>query len=93
MPEASIDEDGHLRSAENNVGDTLGLRQERQMKAMTQPFGMQSSAEIDLRTRALMSHAGHSSAYFRRRGLSDCHLFGPSPCFQAAPGTFSPSAC
>lgn len=33
------------------------------MKAITQPFGMQSSAEVDFRTRALLSHAGHSSAF------------------------------
>lgn len=44
VPEASIDEVGHLRTAENDVCDTPLLRKERKVKAIAQPSGMQRPA-------------------------------------------------
>ena len=93
VPEASIDEDGHLRAAENDVSDAPWLLKERNVKTIAQSSGMQRPAEVNFRTRALLSHAGHPLAGVRRRGLCDCHFVGPSPSFQAVPDTFRSNVC
>jgi hypothetical protein len=76
VPEAAVDEDGHTRWAEHDVGLAPEARQGCLVQSVTQPEGMQRSAKAKFWRCALAALNAHAPADRVARGERLAPTFG-----------------